>query len=58
MKKKIDKENLEIFMIGFSKGKKNIIDKILKFVEEESRFIPDIHSDALLDRLVKFVKKI
>ena len=45
-------------MIGFSKGKKNIIDKILKFVEEESRFIPDIHSDALLDRLVKFVKKI
>ena len=36
----------------------DIIKKILNFVDEESKFIVDIGSDMLLDRIVKEIKKI
>ena len=55
MKEKI---NNEYFWIGYFKGKKEIIKKVLKFVEQEEEFLPDIHIDALLDRLVKFIKNL
>ena len=55
-RKKKNKDNS--FWQGFVKGKKFITSKVLKFVDKESEFLPDIHSDALLDRLVKFIKKI
>ena len=42
----------------YDKGKRENIEKILKFVDEESEFCPDVHHDMLLDRLVKFIKKI
>lgn len=57
MKRK-QKNKDDLFWQGFVKGKKFIISKVLKFIDEESEFLPDIHSDALLDRLVKFIKKI
>lgn len=46
------------FWIGYSKGKKNAIEKIRKFIEEESEFLPDVHTDGLLDRLANVLKKI
>ena len=46
------------YAIGYEQGKKQALEQILKFVEEESKFIPNVHSDTLLDRLVKEVKKI
>ena len=57
---KIDKKETaeHIFWTGFEKGKKHILDKIYKFVEQESEFMADTHSDMLLDRLVKFIKKL
>lgn len=50
--------NSKGFTFGYEEGKKDTIEKILKFVDKESEFLPDIHSDALLDRLVKFIKKL
>lgn len=50
--------NSKGYAMGCDKGKQDTIEKILKFVDEESKFLPDIHSDALLDRLVKFIKKL
>lgn len=55
---KIANQIQDYFFQGYEQGKKDIVKKILKFVDEESEFIPDIHSDTLLDRLVKFVKDI
>jgi len=50
------KENRKIK--EYEKGKKDVINKVLEFVEEECEFLPDIHSDNLLDRLVKFIKNL
>lgn len=46
------------FVVGYEQGKKDTIKKILNFVDEESKFIVDIGSDMLLDRIVKEIKKI
>lgn len=46
------------YAIGYEQGKKDIIQKILKFVDNECEFIPNVHSDSLLDRLVDFIKNI
>lgn len=46
------------FIVGYEQGKKDTIKKILNFVDEESKFIVDIGSDMLLDRIVKEIKKI
>lgn len=35
-----------------------IIEMIKKFIDKESKFIPDIHADMLLDRLAKLIKEI
>lgn len=35
-----------------------IIETIKKFIDKESKFLPDIHSDILLDRLAKLIKEI
>lgn len=53
--KKLDEKS---FWQGFNKGKQVVLQKILKFVDNECEFIPNVHSDALLDRLVDFVKKL
>jgi hypothetical protein len=58
MKKKQSRFDINAFMKGYDKGKKEIVEKLLKFVDNESEFLPDVHIDALLDRLVKFIKKI
>lgn len=57
-KQKNQKNKDNSFWQGFVKGKKFITSKVLKFIDEESEFLPDIHIDYLLDRLVKFIKKI
>lgn len=57
MKDKKVKTKEEVYWCGFENGKKQVISKILKFVDKESEFLPDIHSDALLDRLVSFIKE-
>ena len=46
------------YAIGYEEGKKETIDKLIKFVDNESKFMPDIHTDKLLDRLVNFIKKL
>ena len=46
------------YAIGYEEGKKDAIEKVLKFVDKESKFIAGISSDMLLDRLVKEVKKL
>jgi hypothetical protein len=55
-------KNSKSYKIGYEDGKKNgkelVIKQVVKFVDEECRFIADIYSDSLLDRLVKVVKKI
>lgn len=58
MKKKENRFDINAFMKGYGKGKKEIVEKVLKFVEDESEFMLDVHTDSLLDRLVKFIKKI
>lgn len=58
MKKNDIIKNSKGFLMGCEQGKKETIEKILKFVDKECEFIPDKHSDSLLDRLVKFVKNI
>lgn len=35
-----------------------IIARLKKFIDNESKFIADIHSDSLLDRLAKLIKEI
>lgn len=35
-----------------------IIEKLKTFIDKESKFIADIHSDSLLDRLAKLIKEI
>lgn len=52
------KINKESYWCGYFKAKEDTIKKILKFVDEESEFIPDVLTDKLLDRLVSFIKKI
>lgn len=54
-KKKVDEDS---YWLGYFKCKKDIELKIEKFIEDESKFLPDIHSDKLLDRLANFIKKI
>ena len=54
-KKKIDNNS---FWYGYCRCKKDIKKKIIKFIEEESEFVPDIYSDTLLDRLAKEIKKL
>ena len=55
-------KNSKSYKMGYEDGKKNgkelVIKQVLKFVDEECRFIVDIHSDSLLDRLVKIIKKL
>ena len=46
------------YWLGYYRCKKDIVNKLLRFVDKESKFIPDIHSDKLLDRFVEFIKKI
>lgn len=46
------------YAIGYEQGKKDVIEQILNFVEEESKFIAHESADMLLDRIVKEVKKI
>ena len=58
MENNTNKFSLSSFEKGFNKGKEVVVKQIEKFIEDESKFIPDIHSDALLDRLVKFIKKL
>ena len=43
---------------GYEKGTKDTVEQILKFVEQESKFIAGVSADMLLDRIVKEVKKI
>ena len=43
---------------GIKEGKRQAVEQILKFVEEESKFILHNTEDMLLDRLVKEIKKI
>lgn len=45
------------YAIGYEQGKNDVIKQVLKFVDDESKFIPNVHSDTLLDRLVKMIKK-
>ena len=60
MKKSQSNKMLESssFFVGYEKGKEKVKKEILNFVDKESEFLPDIHSDALLDRLVKLVKNL
>lgn len=37
--------------------KEKILKKITLFIDNESKFLPDIHSDCLLDRLSKILKE-
>lgn len=46
------------YAIGYEQGKKDIVDKILKFVDKECEFIPNSAYNLLLDRLVKEVKQL
>lgn len=48
----------EAHKLGFDSGAKYVVGKILQFIEKESEFTVDVHSDSLLDRLVNFIKKI
>lgn len=50
--------NKEDFFKAYTKGKEDTINKIKKFIEQESKFMPDVHVDQLLDRLVKFIKEL
>lgn len=43
---------------GYKDGKKEVIDKLLRFVDNESKFIASKSMDLLLDRIVKEIKKI
>lgn len=58
MKKKESRFDINAFMKGYEKGKKETVEKVLKFVEDESEFMLDVHTDSLLDRLVKIIKKL
>ena len=55
-------KNSKSYKIGYEdgekKGKEIVIKQVLKFVDEECKFIADIHSDSLLDRLVKIIKNL
>ena len=48
----------EAHKLGFDNGVKSTVNAVLRFIDEESRFTVDIHSDSLLDRLVSFLKKL
>lgn len=57
--KKIEKiMQSKSYIMGYNKGKKEVLDAVKNFIDKESKFLPDIHSDALLDRLVDLLKKI
>jgi endonuclease III-like uncharacterized protein len=51
-------KEVKAFFQGYELGKRETIEKILKFVDDECEFIIDIHCDSLLDRLVKIIKKL